>query len=178
MGSWNNTSFGNDGAADLLAELSQSRATLQAWTSVLESAIYDFESFLERDLLGLSFRPLTDAELSEHDQLVRAALADFPNLIEEWNAGAKHDDLPTLLADTGDHEAQRMVAAVAIIMGAYLKGVPKSSHPPSAFEPTDSLVQRAQGTIVSLLNHDRLCAQFTSEWLDNTRGLVSESAAR
>jgi hypothetical protein len=172
MGSWNNTYFGNDGATDLFAELSKNRTTLQDWMGVLESSLSDFETFLERDLLGLTFRPLTDAELSEHDHLVRTALADFPNLIEQWNAGAKNEDLSVLLADTGDHEAQRMVAAAAIISGTALKDIPKSSRPPSPFEPSDSLTQRAQSAVASLLNHERLCGQFTGKWLDNTRILI------
>lgn len=105
MGAWDHDYFGNDGAADLLATLTQSKQSADLWQSALLGAIEGFEGFLARDSRGETFRPITADELAAQDVAVRGALADLPHLIEEWDAGAENESTESILCDTGDHEA-------------------------------------------------------------------------
>lgn len=172
MGAWEHGYFDNDGAADLLAKLAKARNDPAAFVAALDDALASFEGFLARDTQGLTFRPLSPEEIAEHDRIVREALADLPHLIEAWEA--ESNDPAGVLVDTGNQEAQGAVAAAALLsaaQGASGLELPKRVKWPSGLCIDAALHQRAQSALAALLSNQRLCKQFTGQWLMGVRSL-------
>jgi hypothetical protein len=171
MGAWAHGYFDNDGAQDVLSELS--RGNGKQWGDVVSKALTEFGNFLDRDARGESFRPLRQDELDEQDRAVREALADLPHLIDQWAAGAQ--DEGEMLADIGDHEAQAAVAAAALIalkMGASFVKAPKKLSIPEDFDPTAKMVIDARGHLRAISAHPKLHAYVSQEWLGGVRRLL------
>lgn len=172
MGAWELGYFDNDGAADLLEELSRARNEPAAFVAALDAALASFESFLARDTQGLTFRPLSPQETAEHDRIVREALAHLPHLIEAWESESNNP--AGVLVDTGNQEAQGAVAAAALLLAAQGRPgleLPKRVKWPSGLCVDAALHQRAQAALAALLSNKRLCEQFTDKWLVGVRSL-------
>ncbi len=172
MGAWGHGYFDNDGAADLLVELAKARNDPAAFVGALDAALASFESFIDRDTQGLTFRPLSPEEIAEHDRVVRETLADLPHLIEAWEPESNNS--VGVLVDTGNQEAQGAVAAAALLLAAQGKPgleLPKRVKWPSGLCIDAALHQRAQSALAALLSNQRLCNQFTSKWLMGVRSL-------
>jgi hypothetical protein len=170
MGAWAHGYFDNDGAQDVLSELLGGDG--KRWGEVVSKALTEFGSFLERDARGESFRPLRQDELDEQDRAVREALAGLPHLIDQWAAGATDEE--EILTDIGDHEAQGVVAAAALIalkMGASFVKASKKISIPEDFNPTAEMVSEARNYLREISAHKRLQAYVSQEWLSGVRRL-------
>ncbi|MGH8352751.1 MAG: DUF4259 domain-containing protein [Pseudomonas sp.] len=176
MGTWNHSYFGNDGAADLLALLEQAKHSTELWQQALTDAINSFEQFLARDARGETFRRLTAEELAAQDAAVREALADLPHLIADWDAGIQNESDVGLSADTGDHEAQGVVAAAALIAkasGDTSIALPRGLKVPADWQPSPEIVARAKSALVAIVAHEQLRQHASDRWIGGVSKLVT-----
>lgn len=172
MGAWGNGLFDNDGAADVLAEINAAENDSACLAKIFDSTLLLFENFLQRDSEGLTFRPSTTEELAEGDRIIREALADLPQLLEQWNDDTEPFDASKILADTGDLEAQSAVAVAALVFASCgTITLPKPMNKLGDFVPNASLQQRSKSVLEKILSNTRLCKQFSGRWLNAVRKL-------
>lgn len=171
MGAWNHDYFGNDGAQDLISKLSGKKG--EFIDKSLADAVEVFSLFLKRDAEGATFRQLSEDELSENDRLIRDALADVPELLSQWDAGCD-EPAPAIFGDTGDHEAQALVAAAAIcahtLFPAKVK-LPKNVVIPAGYAASPKLVSACRTHVSMLLENSRVKEQFSRKWIENVTKL-------
>lgn len=107
--------------------------------------------------------------MSENDRIIRDALADVPELLTQWDESDSGGDAD-ILVDTGGHEAQALIAAVAIsVHGMHASGItlPKGVKLPANVRVSETLLNAFRGHLMRLVSHQWLREQFSKKWLDN-----------
>lgn len=169
MGAWSDDLLDNDGAQDVLAALHGASETDVA--TILEEAVSAFEDFLRRDGLGETFVPLSEEEVEWQSEVIQGLLSECP---EQERRAERGDEANGLENDTGDHEAQGLVAAAVVMLAA--AGDPKMLSATGlghlgVGEDLGALMIRARSGITRLLDHVRIRRYLSPGWLANVAKL-------